>query len=119
MMHTFTLSVKLDEIVSPYKNSLLQEIRQSNLAIRHGNFTDNGFVRYMGNLADVTLSLDYMLDELLPLDSFVAIGIDQAHKHLTIRGTGYKRHIFTPDLYFSNGRVAIADIVCQTISQEG
>ena len=117
MEQTFLLSIRLSDILSPYKESVLQEIHTSSLTKLPHYVFSNGFVRYTGKTSQVTIGLDYLLDELLPLDTFVALAISE--DSYSIRGKGYKHHIFTPSILFESGKLKLSGLpIYQKESEE-
>lgn len=109
MSPTFILSIRLLNIKSPLKEAAIREINASSLRKLPTYFANHNFVRYVGQTTMVTNALDYLLDEMLLLPDFVAIAIYD-NEHISIRGKGYRHHIFTPSLLFSGGEIAITNI---------
>lgn len=109
MTPTFLFSVRLNSIESPLKVALLREIRNSLLTKLPVYFGSKNYTRYAGCLNNVTVALDYMLDEMLPLDDFVAISIKD-NEIIGKRGRGDKHHIFTPSLLFVGGVLQFSEL---------
>jgi hypothetical protein len=109
MTPTFLFSVRLDSIESPLKAAVLREIRNSLLIKLPTYAFSNGFTRYVGCSDNITLSLDYLLDEMLSLDDFVAITI-RDNESIDTRGRGYNNHIFSPSLLFTGGAIRFSEL---------
>lgn len=109
MTPTFLFSVRLNSIESPLKVALLREIRNSLLTKLPAYFGSKSYTRYAGCSNDITVALDYMLDEMLLLDDFVAISIKD-NEIIDKRGRGDKHHIFTPSLLFAGGVLQFSEL---------
>ena len=117
MTPTFLFSVRLNSIESPLKVALLREIRNSLLTKLPTYFGSKSYTRYAGCSENLTAAFDYMLDEMLPLDDFVAISIRE-NEIIDKRGRGDKHHIFTPSLLFAGGVLQFSELPLPASSEQ-
>ena len=100
---TFLLKVDETAIEAPYTEALRKEIVLSKLTKQPGNdeLVDGKYSTYKGYSDHITQGLDYLLDELLPLESFVCLAVYGSQ--LDIRGKAYVNTFFNPTTVFNNG----------------